>query len=105
MKDAASPSPGSSSPTIVLSGPPELPRYPGLRFASRALRVLLIVELIVGGAFYVLPHASMSPLFGLLAVVGVGAGAVLLWAAAEFCQLGIDVAEYLRRLAGQSRDA
>lgn len=70
--------------------------YPGLRFASRALQVLAILELIAG-VFLVWPYTLVGPVAGVVAAAAVVTGGILLWAAAEFCALGVEVAEYIRR--------
>jgi len=74
--------------------------YPGLRFASKALQVLAILELIAGG-FLVWPYTMVGPIAGVIAAAVVVTGAILLWAAAEFCALGVEVAEYIRRGLGR----
>jgi hypothetical protein len=71
-------------------------QYPGLRFASKALQVLAILELIAGG-FVVWPYTLLGPIPGVLAAAAVVTGGILLWAAAEFCALGVEVAEHIRR--------
>jgi len=71
-------------------------QYPGLRFAAKALQVLAILELIAG-AFLVWPYTLVGPVAGVIAAVAVVTGAILLWAAAEVCALGVEVAEYIRR--------
>jgi len=85
-----------SVPTIVLSPGIEPPRYPALRFASSAFRLLAILELAAGGVLWMVPATMVGVLPGVLTGLWVAAGALMLWVAADFCELGLELVHHLR---------
>lgn len=85
-----------SVPTIVLSAGAEPPRYPALRFAPSAFRLLAILELVAGGIFWMAPATTVGLIPGVLTGLGVAAGALMFWVAAEFCEVAIELVHHLR---------
>ena len=85
----------SSVPTIVLSGGGEPPRYPALRFASKAFRIFAILE-VIGSIFWMWPAVQVGLGPGMLAGLGVVVGAIMFWVLAELCDLGIELVQHLR---------
>lgn len=85
-----------SVPTIVLSAGAEPPRYPALRLASMAFRLLAGVELVAGIAFWMYPATQIGVIPGLLIGLYVSGIALVLWVAAEFCDLAVEVVHHLR---------
>ena len=83
-------------PTIVLQAGSEPPQYPVLRVAPRAFRLLAALELVAGGVFWMYPATLVGVIPGLLTGLWVAAGAFVLWAAAELCELGLELLYHLR---------
>ncbi len=92
---SSSPHP-NSVPTIMLSPGIEPPRYPALRFASSAFRLLAILELATGGVLWMVPATTVGVLPGVLTGLWVAAGALMLWVAADFCELVLELVHHLR---------
>jgi len=86
----------NSVPTIELSPGIEPPRYPALRFASSAFRLLAILELAAGGVLWVVPVTTVGVLPGVLTGLWVAAGALMLWVAADLCELALELVHHLR---------
>lgn len=85
-------------PTIVLYPGATAPSYRGLRVAAIVLRVIAAVAVVYAG-FWAIGLFSM-PFPFLLMVLYFGAGAALLWGAAELCDLAVEGIGHLRRLTG-----
>jgi hypothetical protein len=85
-----------SVPTIVLSSGAEPPRYPALRLASNAFRLLAAVELVGGMAFGMYPATLAGVIPALIMGFYVVIIALGLWIASDLCDLAIEVVHYLR---------
>jgi hypothetical protein len=84
-----------SVPTIVLSAGTEPPRYPALRLAASAFRLLAGIELVGGAAFWMYPATMAGLIPGLFIGFWVAIIALALWVAADFCDLTIEVVHHL----------
>ncbi len=85
-----------SVPTIVLSTGAEPPRYPALRLASMAFRLFAGVELVGGMALWMYPATLAGVIPGLLIGLYVAGIGLVLWVAADLCDLAIEVVHHLR---------
>jgi hypothetical protein len=92
---SSGPTPGSV-PTIVLSAGAEPPRYPALRLASSAFRLLAALALVGGAAFVMYPATLAGVIPALLMGFYVAVIALVLWIAADLCDLAIEVVHHLR---------